>query len=41
MFFIFVLGGPMDHAGPIPMVNEFGGMTPDAQFLNQPNAPPG
>lgn len=34
-------GGPMDHAGPIPMVNEFGGMTPDAQFLNQPNGPPG
>lgn len=30
----------MDHAGPIPMVNEFGGMTPEANFLNQPNAPP-
>lgn len=30
----------MDHAGPIPMVNDFGGMTPDANFLNQPNGPP-
>ena len=34
-------GGPMDHAGPIPMVNDFGGMTPEANFLNQPNGPPG
>lgn len=39
--FCVIPGGPMDHAGPIPMVNEFGGMTPDAQFLNQPNGPPG
>lgn len=31
----------MDHAGPIPMVNDFGGMTPEANFLNQPNGPPG
>jgi hypothetical protein len=30
----------MDHAGPIPMVNEFGGMTPDSNFLSQPNGPP-
>lgn len=30
----------MDHAGPIPMVNEFTGMTPDANFLSQPNQPP-
>lgn len=29
----------MDHAGPIPMVGDFGGMTPDANFLNQPNGP--
>ncbi|XP_065094785.1 LIM/homeobox protein Lhx1 [Ochlerotatus camptorhynchus] len=34
-------GGPMDHAGPIPMVNEFGGITPETNFLNQPNGPPG
>lgn len=25
----------MDHAGPIPMVNDFGGMTPDSNFMNQ------
>lgn len=31
----------MDHAGPIPMVSDFGGMTPEANFLNQPNGPPG
>ncbi|XP_058461863.1 LIM/homeobox protein Lhx5 isoform X2 [Malaya genurostris] len=34
-------GGPMDHSGPIPMVNDFGGMTPDTNFLGQPNGPPG
>ncbi|XP_029732996.1 LIM/homeobox protein Lhx5 isoform X1 [Aedes albopictus] len=34
-------GGPMDHAGPIPMVNEFSGLTPETNFLNQPNGPPG
>lgn len=31
----------MDHAGPIPMVNEFSGLTPETNFLNQPNGPPG
>lgn len=31
----------MDHAGPIPMVNDFGGMTPDSAFMNQPSGPPG
>lgn len=31
----------MDHAGPIPMVNEFGGMTPDSGFMGQPAGPPG
>lgn len=25
----------MDHAGPVPMVNEFGGLTPDSNFMNQ------
>ncbi|XP_059608213.1 LIM/homeobox protein Lhx1 [Phlebotomus argentipes] len=34
-------GGPMDHAGPIPMVSEFGGMTPDSGFMGQPTGPPG
>lgn len=28
------VGGPMDHTGPIPMVNEFG-LTPDSNFLSQ------
>ena len=31
----------MDHSGPIPMVNEFGGMTPDSGFMSQPTGPPG
>lgn len=31
----------MDHAGPIPMVSDFGGMTPDSSFMNQPSGPPG
>lgn len=31
----------MDHSGPIPMVNEFGGMTPDSGFMGQPTGPPG
>lgn len=31
----------MDHAGPIPMVNDFGGMTPESAFMNQPSGPPG
>ena len=35
------LGGPMDHTGPIPMVNDFGGMTPESAFMNQPTGPPG
>lgn len=26
----------MDHSGPIPMVNEFAGMTPEGNFMNQP-----
>lgn len=39
--FLSYAGGPMDHAGPIPMVNEFGGITPETNFLNQPNGPPG
>ena len=30
-----VPGGPMDHSGPIPMVNDFGGMTPEPNFMNQ------
>lgn len=30
----------MDHSGSMPMVNDFGGMTPEASFLNQPNGPP-
>lgn len=30
----------MDHSGSMPMVNDFGVMTPDASFLNQPNGPP-
>lgn len=30
----------MDHSGSLPMVNDFGVMTPDANFLNQPNGPP-
>lgn len=34
-------GGPMDHGGPIPMVNDFGGLTPDSSFLNQPGGPGG
>ncbi|KAL1403175.1 hypothetical protein pipiens_005775 [Culex pipiens pipiens] len=34
-------GGPMDHSGPIPMVSDFGGMTPETNFLGQPNGPPG
>lgn len=34
-FFVSKKGGPMDHAGPIPMVNDFGGMTPDSNFMNQ------
>lgn len=32
---ILQLGGPMDHSGPIPMVNDFGGMTTDSNFINQ------
>lgn len=35
----FFAVGPMDHSGPIPMVNEFG-LTPDSNFLNQPGGPP-
>lgn len=31
----------MDHAGPIPMVSEFAGMTPDSGFMSQPTGPPG
>lgn len=31
----------MDHAGPIPMVTDFGGMTPESAFMNQPSGPPG
>lgn len=31
----------MDHSGPIPMVNDFGGMTPESAFMNQPSGPPG
>lgn len=31
----------MDHSGPIPMVSDFGGMTPDSSFMNQPSGPPG
>lgn len=31
----------MDHGGPIPMVNDFGGLTPDSSFLNQPGGPGG
>lgn len=35
-------GGNMDHPGNIPMnVNEFGGLTPDSSFLNQPGGPGG
>lgn len=33
-FIFFLLGGPMDHAGPIPMVNEFS-LTPESNFINQ------
>lgn len=29
----------MDHAGPIPMINEFG-LTPESQFLSQNAGPP-
>lgn len=25
----------MDHAGPIPMVSDFGGLTPESNFMNQ------
>lgn len=31
----------MDHNGPIPMVNEFNGMTPDGGFMNQGGGGPG
>lgn len=34
-------GGPMDHGGPIPMVSDFGALTPDSSFLNQPGGPGG
>lgn len=38
--FSFNFTAPMDHSGQMPMVNDFGGMTPEASFLNQPNGPP-
>lgn len=25
----------MDHAGPLPIVNEFGNLTPDPNFMSQ------
>lgn len=31
----------MDHPGSMPMVNDFGGLTPDSNFLNQPGGPGG
>lgn len=34
-------GGPMDHGGPIPMVSDFGALTPDSSFLSQPGGPGG
>lgn len=29
----------MDHPGPMPMVGDFGGLTPESSFLNQPGGP--
>ncbi|XP_055299833.1 LIM/homeobox protein Lhx5 [Sitodiplosis mosellana] len=31
----FNASGPIDHPNSMPMVNEFGGMTPESNFMNQ------
>lgn len=31
-------GGPIDHPSSMGMVNDFGGMTPDSNFINQNSA---
>lgn len=34
-FPFYLSGGPIDHPNSMGMVNEFGGMTPDSNFINQ------
>lgn len=34
VFFHFEMAGPIDHPN-MPMVNEFGGMAPESNFMNQ------
>ena len=38
-FSLLFSGGPMDHNGPMPMVNDFGNLTPESNFLNQQGGP--
>lgn len=36
----FLIGGPMDHGGPMPMSSDFGGMPNEpSQFLQQQPGP--